>query len=259
MEQPISSYVGRHAELFDLFYAEKPYAEEAYFAHECFQENGQGKIVRLLELACGTGTHAMHMEKLGYEVIATDYSHDMLAQAYRKALESGAKVDFRHQDMRNLDVPERPFDAVMCLFDSIGYVVTNENILGVFSGIHNHLRDGGLFLLEFWHAGAMLRSYEPLRIRRWQLPGAEILRISETRISYPEQLCYVTYRIYELRDDRTYQALQETQINRFFLLQEMASLLNQAGLKPLKWFNEFQHNNEINDKTWHIVVLAQKV
>ena len=75
-----SSYIGRHAELYDLFYAEKPYAEEAKFVDACIQQFGEGASKKLLELACGTGRHALEMEKLGYKVIATDYSADMLDQ-----------------------------------------------------------------------------------------------------------------------------------------------------------------------------------
>jgi SAM-dependent methyltransferase len=157
-----------------------------------------------------------------------------------------------------LDVPERPFDAIICLFDSIGYVSTNENIEAVLKNVQTHLITGGLFIFEFWHAGAMIRSYDPLRIRRWQTPEGEILRISETSIDYQKQLCHVAYSIYELKKNGSYNQLHETQTNRFFLLKEMESFLKNSGLMLLKWFSGFQNNELINDETWHVVALAQK-
>jgi SAM-dependent methyltransferase len=250
-----SSYIGRHAELYDLIYAEKPYADEAAFVHRCIQAY-RPNARNLLELACGTGTHSLLLEKYGYKIIATDYSPDMLVRAKEKAQKENSRVDFRRQDMRSLDVVERPFDAIICLFDSIGYAATNEGVFQVLKGIHQHLANDGIALLEFWHAGAMLSNYEPLRIRRFQTPQSEIVRISETRVSYSEQLCYVSYTINELNKDGTYQTTQETQKNRFFLIQEMKFFLEQAELLPLKWFSGFQENEQIDDATWHIICLV---
>ena len=255
--QPTSSYNGQHAELYDLFYADKSYEDEAKFLNHCIQDYQPG-TKKILELACGTGSHSLILEKYGYQIIATDYSIDMLTQARRKAESCNSAIYFRQMDMRSLNVPERPFDVVICLFDSIGYLITNENILRAFVDVRSHLRPGGLFIFEFWHAPAMLRGYDPLRIRRFKVKEGEILRISETQIDHQHSLCYVNYSIYDLKDNGYYQFLQETQINRFFLIQEMSNFLLQAGLFPLKWYAGFQNNEKIDANTWHIVTIAAK-
>ncbi|HLA82641.1 MAG TPA: methyltransferase domain-containing protein, partial [Thermoleophilia bacterium] len=77
----MTSYAGRHAELYDVFYSDKPYAAEAAFVHECFGRYAGFPVRRLLELACGTGRHAIELAKMGYELVATDNSPDMLASA----------------------------------------------------------------------------------------------------------------------------------------------------------------------------------
>lgn len=257
MNLPQSSYIGRHAELYDLFYADKPYAQEAYFVHECTLSFGSGKRNRVLELACGTGNHAFELEKLGYHVMAVDYSADMLLQARSKAQACNSSVDFRQQDMRVLDIPERPFDLVVCLFDSIGYVATNENLLKVLHGVRTHLHPTGLFIFEFWHAPAMIRHYEPVRVKRWQLNDREVLRVSSTELDIEKQLAKVSYDVYEMYTDGTYSAFSEIQTNRYFLLQEMAVLLSESGLQLLKAFSGFCTNRAITDETWHIVAIAQ--
>lgn len=254
----MSSYIGRHAELYDIFYADKPYKEEALFVHDCLKQYGVGTNRRLLELACGSGSHAFAFEKLGYEIIATDYSEDMLACARRKADETSSSVDFRLQDMRKLDIAERPFDAVICLFDSIGYVETNESLISVLQGVNRHLRMNGLFVFEFWHAAAMLRYYEPVRVGRWYTPTIELIRISETELEPHNQLARVTYTIYELHQDGTYTNLKETIKNRYFLVQEMAGWLSFYGFTPIKWFAGFSPDENITEQTWHIVAIARK-
>ena len=254
----MSSFSGQHAEFYDVFYADKPYAEEASFVHWCLQQYSVGTTRRLLELACGTGTHALALEKLSYEIVATDYSGDMLACARRKAAEVTSSVDFRRQDMCALDIADRPFDAAICLFDSIGLVKTNEALMQVLQRVHRHLRPDGLFVFEFWHAAAMLRSYDPVRVRRWSTPEGELVRISETELDCARQLARVTYTIYELRPDGTYTSLKETQTNRYFLVQEMAGWLSYCGFTPVKWFAGFATDENITEQTWHIVAVARK-
>jgi SAM-dependent methyltransferase len=255
---PMTSYAGRHADFYDIFYADKPYEAEALFVHECLKDHGSRPPHFLLELACGTGGHAFALEKFGYSIIATDYSEDMLSHARSKAKKSNSKIEFRLQDMRELDLPEGPFDAVYCLFDSIGYVETNEALEQVFQGVHAHLKPEGLFILEFWHAPAMISMYEPVRVRHWQLADGGLLRISETTLDVQSQLGEVTYTIFEFPKHGSFNQFQEVQKNRFFLVQEMDAWLTRFDLSPLKWYAGFDKEQEINAKTWHIVAVAKK-
>jgi len=255
----LTSYAGRHAELYDLFYADKPYEVEATFVDQCLREYSLRPTKRLLEIACGTGTHAFQLEQRGYQIVATDYSPGMLERAKQKASQVLSRVEFHSQDMTQLDVAGAPFDAVYCLFDAIGYVATNEALEKVFRGVQRHLGPDGLFVFEFWHAGAMLRHYDPVRIRRWQTVDGSILRLSETTLDVAKQLSRVTYSIYELKSDGTYSTLIETQVNRYFLLQEMAAWLSGTGFAPVKWFANFTQDETITDETWHVVAVARRI
>lgn len=255
----MTSYSGRHAQLYDLFYADKPYEAEAAFVDRCLHEYSVGPAGNLLELACGTGTHALALEKRGYKIVATDNSNDMLERARQKGAEASSQVDFRLQDMTQLEVNGVPFDAAFCLFDAIGFVATNQALAKVFRGVQKHLRADGLFIFEFWHAGAMLRHYDPVRIRRWKTDDSLILRLSETTLDYANQLSRVSYSIFELKPDGTYSNLTETQVNRYFLVQEMAAWLTWTGFEPVKWFAGFTTNETISDETWHIVAVARRV
>jgi SAM-dependent methyltransferase len=254
----MGSYLDRHAELYDLFYAEKPYAEEAAFVAARLAELGVGKGARVLELACGTGRHAFELERLGYRMVATDYSPDMLARAQRAKEARGSGVELLQQDMRELDVPGAPFDAIVSLFDSIGYVRTNEALQAALAGAREHLRPNGALVLEFWHAAAMLRGHDPVRVRRWQTPEGEIVRISETELDCVHQLAHVTYSIMEIAKDGTLSRLRETQTNRYFLVQEMAGWLDRAGFEPVRWCSGFDEARSIDVDTWHVVVTARR-
>jgi SAM-dependent methyltransferase len=254
----MSSYVGRHAELYDLFYADKPYAAEAAWVDGVLREFVAPAPVRLLELACGTGRHAVELSRRGYRVTATDYSADMIAQARRKSGDAASPIEFLVADMRSLDLGKGGFDAAICLFDAIGYVQTNEAIGAVLSGVRRHLRPGGAFVCEFWHAAAMIADYEPVRVRRWALADREIVRIAETQLDIARQLGHVSYTVLELLADGRYERLDETQINRYFLVQEMIGHLEQAGLSPLRFYDGFSRENTITSQTWHVLVVARR-
>jgi SAM-dependent methyltransferase len=254
----VGTYASRYAQLYDLLYADKPYRQEADFVHTCLQRYCLGKSHQLLELACGTGTHALELEKWGYDILATDFSEEMLARARCKTIKASSKVNFQRQDMRSLNLGDETFDAAICLFDSIGYVITNEALVQVLQGVYHHLRPGGLFVFEFWHAGAMLHRYDPVRIRRWMVPEGEILRISETTLECAKQLAHVEYTVYELRRDGTYSGFRESHVNRYFLVQEMAGWLSTCGFTPIKWFAGFREDEKITEDTWHIVSIARR-
>ena len=229
----MSCYTGRHAEFYDLFYAAKPYEEEARFVHETLLRYGlRHHGARILELACGTGTHALHLAKMGYRVTATDYSVEMLTVARRKASAQNLPVDFIEQDMRRLPAPEIAFDAAVCLFDSIGYVQTDKALGEVFAGVHANIREGGLFVFEFWHAPAMLKNFDPVRVRRFPVPGGTVLRLSETTLQRELSLACVAYEIYDLRNDLTYDRVAETQTNRYFTIAEMEACAARNDFVP---------------------------
>ncbi len=255
----MTSYAGKHAELYDLFYADKPYEAEATFVHQCFQQYGHQPVSRVLELACGTGSHAFVFEKLGYQMVSTDYSSDMLAVAQLKAKRIGSTVEFSHQDMTSLDLPGDPFDAAVCLFDSIGYVLTNERMKLVLTGIHRNLKEDGLFVFEFWHAAAMISAHDPVRVRSWETANGSVVRVSQTTLDVARQTSDVSYTVYTLENDGTYSSFNEIQTNRYFLLQEMEYLLSSCGFQLVKSFAGFRNDESITVGTWHVVAVARQV
>lgn len=254
----MSSYIGKHANLYDLFYAQKDYVGEALFIHDCIGKYHAGQPTDILELACGTGKHSYHLWKKGYRIIATDYSEDMLVCARENHKQWNTNVEFRNLDMRNpVFYGEKP-DVILCLFDSIGYLRTNEYILALLNFVRGQLKDNGLFITEYWNAGAFLRYYEPSRTRQFKTPDSEITRVSETEIDYKNQLAHVHYTITEKKDDSVENTIKEVQSNRYFLHQEMQFFFQQAGLQCVDSFAGYTNDTDIKLDTWHTVAVLKK-
>ena len=254
----MSSYIGRHASLYDLFYAQKNYAAEADFVHQCVTKYHKGKAIHLLEMACGTGKHSYYLWKKGYRIVATDYSEDMLACARENHSKWQTDVEFRFFDMRHPVYSDNKPDVIICLFDSIGYLQTNENIFRLLKFVSQQLKDDGLLIMEYWNAGAFLSAFEPTRTKHFTIPEGEITRVSNTQIDYRHQLAHVHYRITEKGKSGTENTIEETQSNRYFLHQEMQFFFHQAGLKCLDSFAGYTNDTDIKIDTWHTVSVLKK-
>lgn len=99
----------------------------------------------LLDVACGTGGHLRVFRDLFDEVAGVDAAEPMLARARRRL----PGIVLRHGDMRDFTMG-RSFDAVTCLFSSIGYLHTTEDLTVALRRFADHLAPGGVVVVEPW-------------------------------------------------------------------------------------------------------------
>lgn len=107
---------------------------------------GVEKGAVILDLACGSGQHAVELASRGYNVVGYDLSLAMLARAADEAQERQQKLNFLQGDMREMAFEEM-FDGVYCWSTSFGYFDDERN-LSVLQRIHRALRQGGMLLLD---------------------------------------------------------------------------------------------------------------
>lgn len=69
----------------------------------------------ILDVGTGTGRAALALAARGARVTGVDASAEMLAVARRRAEAAGLQVEFARGDAHDLQVPDRAFDAVICL------------------------------------------------------------------------------------------------------------------------------------------------
>jgi SAM-dependent methyltransferase len=110
----------------------------------------------VLDLACGTGRHAVELARRGYEVVGFDLSLPMLARAGDEAQERGAKLNFVQGDMREMIFAEQ-FDGVYCWNTSFGYFEEEKNAL-VVDRMRGALKAGGLLLLDVANRDFVVRQ-----------------------------------------------------------------------------------------------------
>ena len=98
----------------------------------------------LLDVACGTGLHLQHLVR-HFDCVGIDLDAAMLDVARGRCPD----VVLIQADMVELELG-RTFDAVVCLFSSIGYVETEERLRAAIAAMARHLNPGGTLIVEPW-------------------------------------------------------------------------------------------------------------
>ena len=135
---------GDFAEIYDLIYTFLDYKKSAKKVKKLITKHKKVKGNKLLDVACGTGKHLGFL-KSEFECTGIDISNEMLDVARKKY----DGIRFLQADMVNFDLNEK-FDAIICLFSSIGYVKTYENLKKTIINFSNHLKLGGVVIIEPW-------------------------------------------------------------------------------------------------------------
>ncbi|MFV0129281.1 class I SAM-dependent DNA methyltransferase [Streptomyces sp. HMX112] len=134
------------AEIYDLLYQDrKDYAAEAARVTGIIRER-KPDASSLLDVACGTGIHLAAFAKLHDRVAGLELSESMAARAAQRL--SG--VPLHLGDMRDFDLGES-FDAVVCMFSSIGYLSGVADLEAAVLAMSRHLAEDGVLAIEPWY------------------------------------------------------------------------------------------------------------
>jgi len=125
------------ADLYDLVYAAyKDYPAEATELANLIR-SAHPHARTILDVACGTGEHARLLtEQHGFVVDGLDLDPAFVRIAQQKLPRASVSAG----DMTSFAVPGR-YDVVLCLFSSIGYVRTLQNVQRTLERFHAHLYD----------------------------------------------------------------------------------------------------------------------
>jgi len=132
------------ARYYDRIYAFKDYAAEASKVRAIVEEELGTGGRRLLDVACGTGLHVERL-KAHFDAEGLDLSPELL----EVSRERNPEVTHYLADMRTFELDAR-FDVVTCLFSSIGYMTTVDDLRRAVERMAAHLVLGGLLIVEPW-------------------------------------------------------------------------------------------------------------
>jgi ubiquinone/menaquinone biosynthesis C-methylase UbiE len=231
------------AEFYDLIYTHiKNYETEAKKIAALI-EKYQPKAQKILDVACGTGEHARILSKEhGFKVDGIDIDNQFI-QIAKKKIPGG---DFMQADMMDFDLGKK-YDVAICLFSSIGYVKSLDNVKKTLVCLRRHLSNKGLLLIEPW-----------ITPDAWE-PGKVIMHTVEDRtmkicrMSHSSVNGKVSELLFEYLIGESEGIHRKTEVHKLglFTVEEMKSCLREAGFKVIFDPQEF------SDRGLYIAKMAE--
>ena len=108
--------------------------------------SGKGKV---LDLMCGTGRIAVHLAKLGFEVVGVDISREMITTAKKRMKEEGVEIKFVVEDAEKVTLPEEYFDYVLILENSLEHIPSKKKRVRILEVARNSLKKEGILITSF--------------------------------------------------------------------------------------------------------------
>lgn len=224
----------RFAKYYDAIYRDVvDYPGSCDFLEAVFRKFAASRPRSVLDLGCGTGSHALILARRGYAVTGLDLSRAQLREARAKARGASLPVTFVQGDMARFSLPRR-FEAAICMFGGFGYLPTDRAFASHFASVRRSLAPGGVYVFEFWHRPAAIDRHASWVYR--QRPY-EIIRLDLSRVDRRRSRIVMEFRFFVLDRGRVVDRFTEVHTVRLFTMAEMRALLARAGFRLLAGYS----------------------
>jgi SAM-dependent methyltransferase len=175
----------------------------------------------VLDLGCGTGEHARLLAAAGFDVDGLDIEPAFV----RIAATKHPRGRFVVADMSDFHLPYR-YDALLCLFSSIGYLVTLDRVTRALACFGEHLAPGGVAIVEPWFPPGVLDPDKRFT-HTGESQGVKVARYSRTEIEGSVSRLLFDYEIDDHSDVRHMSEVHELGL---FTTEELTEAFRAAGL-----------------------------
>ena len=212
------------------------------------------KSLKILDVGCGTGRHAIELTKRGYQVTGIDLSESQLKRAIEKAKAENLSIDFQCRDARNL-----PFDsefdvAIMLCEGGFSLMETDEMNFAILKSVTKSLKPhakfifttlNGLFPLfhsvDEFHASAVEEGNSVCKNNKFDL------------------MTFRCHDIVEFEDDSGNKKTLECD-ERYYMPSEITWLLNSLGYNTIDIFGAklgaFSREDQLKTDDYEMLVIA---
>lgn len=219
------------AEFYDRMMAHVDYEYWSRFTLEMMMKHDaatQPVKTRLLEAACGTGTLAISLSKMGLKIDAFDRSSAMIDKAREKARSLQNPPRFFVGSFEDFDgVP--PYDTAICFYDSLNYLLEAREVVAFLRKIKGVLKPGGIFLFDVCTELNSILHFNGRRERDSGV-GFQFQRIMRYR-----QANRIQENIFEIvLDGNPPQSFSEHHRQKIYSLDEVRNFIEEAGFKLIE-------------------------
>lgn len=204
--------------------------------------------MRILDLGCGSGRHALEMSRRGFHITCLDLSTVLLTLAkQRSAQENCCCPRFVRADMRYLPF-SGSFGAVLSFFTTFGYFKTDAENWQTLKNIEGVLKPQGQFFLDYLNKSYVVDNLVPYDSRRED--GFEIIQ----QRSYNKQEERIEKKIILKENGQIREYFESV---RLYTIDEMKQLLANTALVLEKTYGDFD-GSSFSDKRPRLILVGRK-
>ncbi|NQT25229.1 class I SAM-dependent methyltransferase [candidate division KSB1 bacterium] len=212
------------------------------------------KTLRILDVGCGTGRHAIELAKRGYSVTGVDLSESQLNRAKEKAAAANVQIDFQKADARELTF-QTEFDAVLIICEgAFSLMETDAMNFKILENVTRALKPGGKFILT------TLSALYPLYHSVKDMINAEDNNMKYEKYSF-DLMTFRERTTMTITDDSGTQKTFETN-ERFYTPSEIRWMLEQLKFQNIAIhgckIGAFSREDTLTTEDFEMLVIAEK-
>jgi len=204
------------------------------------------KVKTVLDMAAGSGRHALIFTEKGFNVTAVDLSENLLSIGKKHAENENVKIEFVHSDIRKFN-PNIKYDLILNLFTSIGYFEKDEENYFILSKAYKLLENNGYFVLDYFNKSFVENNLVPSTIDKFE--GSVI---TQNRFIEGERI------IKEITIDNEGKINKYFESVRMFSKDELINMMEKLGFRIIKTFGDFMGNSFELESSPRIIIIAGK-
>ena len=242
------------------------YAEK--YDKECFTQGTIGecdflekelnfdKSLKIIDIGCGTGRHAIELSKRGYSVTGIDLSESMLARAQEKALKNNLKINFLKCDARNLPFNQEFDVAIMLCEGAFPLMETDEMNYEILKNVSRALKSKAKFI--FTTLNGLFPLYHSIGDFHTQ-------NAKEDNVAYDRKhfdlMTFRDHSITTVIDDHGVAKKLECN-ERYYVPSEITWLLKTLGFSKIEIFGAklgaFSREDKLTPEDYEMLVIAER-
>jgi SAM-dependent methyltransferase len=185
----VATYGRDFARHYDVIVGHKDYAAEVDALDRLIRGAVPSGRPRVLDVGCGTGTHALLLAARGHEVTGTDLSPEMIDIARAK----GGAPTFACLPLDRME--PGAFDFGYSVFNVVNCLAGLDELISFFADVAARLIRGATLLVESWNPIAVIAEPPETVERVFVDGGRRIVRTVTPRCDFLRQRLDLTYRI----------------------------------------------------------------
>lgn len=205
------------------------------------------KIESVIDISCGTGSLLSNLNTNKYKLFGSDLSYPMLQQATNK----NDNKFFLLNDVRNIALKSKRFDAVLFLYDSLNYLQDKKQVDQLFREVNRILINGGIFIFDIITDLLCKTHYKNFEEEEnWGNWGY-------IRHSFYDEINHVQHNDFRIRIGKDF--FYESHVQKVFPEEQIEKAIKNNGFELAAQLDDFTfHNSDDDSERIHYVCIKKR-